>query len=72
MVLYPDQKELAAVSPLYADFKKAMTGAMGDCCQFLELRAQPTWKASLYRDEIHPSAEGNTVLAAILRKSMGQ
>lgn len=71
VVLYPDRKELAAESPLYVDFKKAMVGAMGDCCQLVELRSQPGWNASLYRDEIHPTAEGNQVLAGILRKGMG-
>ena len=63
MVLYPNQAELQAPTPHYLAFRDALRTAMDGCCSLLELRDVPQWQAGLYRDDIHPTAEGNRVLA---------
>lgn len=66
VVLYPDINELDAPTDHYLRFKQVLTTAMNGCCALLELRDQPDWKADLYRDSIHPSPQGNRVLAHLI------
>lgn len=54
---------------LYLRFKQVLTTAMDGCCALLEVRDQPDWKADLYRDSIHPSPQGNRVLAYLIYKT---
>ena len=70
IVLYPDRMELATPTPHYLAFRTALKQAMAGCCQFLELREEAEWKQPLYRDDIHPSAAGNRVLAEVLAKHL--
>lgn len=70
LVLFPNHQELAAPTPHYLQFRQALHSAMNGCCQLLEVREQPDWNATLYRDDIHPSATGNQVLADLLEKQL--
>lgn len=36
----------------------------------LDLNKSPDWNYNLYRDGIHPSIEGNAVIADIMRNSI--
>ena len=70
VVLYPDQAELKAPTPHYLAFRQALRSAMDGCCDLLEVREDAQWQAHLYRDDIHPTPEGNRVLAAMIEKRL--
>ena len=70
VVLYPDQAELKAPTPHYLAFRQALRSAMDGCCALLEVREDAQWQAHLYRDDIHPTPEGNRVLAAMIEKRL--
>lgn len=70
IVLHPNQTELSSATPHYLAFRKVLRNAMGSCCDFLEMREQPAWNAGLYRDSIHPTPEGNRVLANLIAKQL--
>ncbi|KQP21999.1 hypothetical protein ASF43_24430 [Pseudorhodoferax sp. Leaf267] len=63
-VLVPHRAELGEPTPRYLEFRAALVGALGGCCGLLELRDDPGWTLGLYRDEIHPTVQGNRLLAA--------
>ena len=70
VVLYPDQTELSKPTPRYEAFKAVLTGSTNDCCSLLELRAQSEWKPDLYRDNIHPTPQGNEVFARLIHQAL--
>ena len=70
MVLYPDQTELASETPHYLAFRSALKQAMGSCCVLLELRQRKEWTTDLYRDNIHPTAQGNEVFANLIHGAL--
>jgi lysophospholipase L1-like esterase len=37
----------------------------------VDVAADPRWRASFYRDEIHPGPEGTAMLADIIEKALG-
>ena len=70
IVLYPNKTELSSTTPHYLAFRQALRSAMGSCCDWLEVREHPMWNAGLYRDSIHPTPEGNRVLASLIAKQL--
>ena len=67
-VWYPDAAELKARDPatthLLGEVQKIVeAGGLS----FFDLRGDPRWRSDCYRDAIHPSAEGNRVLASVLQ-----
>lgn len=72
-VLYPTQEELNQTVPAmdasYKKFLDVLVGAVG-ATPVLEIRKDPRWKPDLYRDGIHPNAEGNRILAAIIAEHL--
>jgi hypothetical protein len=66
-VWYPDAAELKARDPATSHLLgevKDLVEAAG--FRFLDLRGEARWQSNCYRDPIHPSAEGDRVLASIL------
>ena len=43
---------------------------MDGCCELLEVREDAQWQPHLYRDSIHPTADGNRVLASMIEKRL--
>lgn len=72
IVLYPDKTELGSATTHHQTFKSVLESLLGGCCTLLELREQNDWQASLYRDDIHPSAPGNEVFARLIFKTLDQ
>ena len=70
VVLYPDQTELKAPTPHYLAFRQGLRNAMDGCCELLEVREDAQWQPHLYRDSIHPTADGNRVLASMIEKRL--
>lgn len=69
IVLYPNRSEFSEVADSldqYESFRRELTDAISDEITFLELKQDSRWNPDLYRDSIHPSGEGNRVLAAII------
>jgi len=68
VVWYPDVSELRArdraTNSLVSDVR-AIYEASG--VRFLDLRAESRWRENYYNDTIHPTAEGNRLLAEVLR-----
>jgi hypothetical protein len=67
-VWYPDAAELKTRDPatthLLSEVQKIVeAGGL----QFFDLRGDSRWRSDCYRDPIHPSAEGNRVLASVLQ-----
>ncbi len=71
--LYPDQEEQSdpeiAAKRLYC-YEAEIRGAVQDHARLFRVAESSDWNTSLYRDGIHPTAEGNRVLARILAKDM--
>jgi len=69
IVWYPNLDELtrhnAEVEGLAAWVRETATA---NDCAFVDLRSDVRWKASCYRDSIHPSVDGNAILARILQE----
>jgi hypothetical protein len=70
VVLYPDQTELRQPTPHYQAFRQAVQEAMTGCCSLLEVREQPNWNTSMYRDGIHPTSQGNQVLSGLIAQAL--
>ena len=66
VVLYPDQTELKAPTPHYLAFRQGLRNAS----ELLEVREDAQWQPHLYRDSIHPTADGNRVLASMIEKRL--
>jgi hypothetical protein len=69
-VIYPQQIELQPAAPadeaLYEKFRDRVRANTGPEADIVEVRDDPRWKRELYRDGIHPTAQGNAVLAEII------
>ena len=67
-VWYPDAAEFRARDPgtshLLAEVRSIVEA---EGLRFLDLRGESRWRSEYYRDAIHPNAEGNRMLATILR-----
>lgn len=72
IVLYPDKFELTDADEHYQDFKEALKKAMHGCCALLEVRGATGWNVRLYKDSIHPTPEGNRVLADLIITRLGE
>ncbi|RVU04263.1 SGNH/GDSL hydrolase family protein [Novosphingobium umbonatum] len=67
-VLYPLRKEVG--QPLPAAFAPLLARLQGRA-EIVTIARDPLWKDALYRDtEIHPSVEGNRVLAEIIARHL--
>jgi len=52
----------------YAHFVKRLRESVGVNGQVFDLKTSTSWNADLYRDGIHPNAEGNRIMAAEIAK----
>jgi lysophospholipase L1-like esterase len=69
ILLYPTEAELAAArtGKAWMPESTALEAiARSNGLGILDLAKVPEWKTSLYRDGIHPTIEGNRILAGIL------
>ena len=67
-VWYPDAAEFKARSTATSHLLSAVRGIVeAEGFRFLDLRGESRWRRNYYRDPIHPSPEGNLVLASILQ-----
>jgi lysophospholipase L1-like esterase len=70
VLVYPDRNEAsnpASPTPLDGD-AAAVAALLGAKGKVVSVKSDPSWNPSLYRDAIHPTPEGNAVLAAILAR----
>jgi lysophospholipase L1-like esterase len=72
VVLYPDKNETENRShDFYESLEQRLKSLLEEeGWSFLSLRESPQWNASLYRDFIHPTPEGNRVLAKIIAEAL--
>ncbi len=72
VVLYPSQWELAYPDPEpFTLLQKALEeGSREIGCRLIVVRSDPRWNPSHYRDYIHPTSEGNRVLAEIVGEEL--
>lgn len=70
VVIYPDTGDLADPSARYEEFADIVATIMDGCCKLLDVRTLPEWSAEYYRDDIHPTAEGNRILADAIAKRL--
>ncbi len=67
--LYPDFQQLAAARvgvEWLPDRQRIEKLAMKNGIVLIDIAASPLWTAALYKDGIHPTKDGNAVLASIL------
>lgn len=70
-VWYPGAAELKARSPATSHLLSAVrTIVEVGGLKFFDLRGEARWRSDCYRDPIHPSAEGDRVLAAVLQAQL--
>jgi len=65
-VLYPKKEEIGAANPTFSELRKLIEGR----AEIIDVSARPDWSSSNYRDDIHPSIEGNRVLSEILAQAI--
>jgi lysophospholipase L1-like esterase len=71
VVLYPSRSELA-ISDGYDRFRETVITSLDGCCEMLEVKTLPDWSSSLYRDDIHPTVEGNEILARAIGRYVAE
>jgi len=71
VVLYPSRTELA-ISDGYDRFREMVMTSLDGCCEMLEVKTLPDWSSSLYRDDIHPTVEGNEILARAIARYVAE
>jgi hypothetical protein len=64
-VLYPSKDEFAFNPSIATASTRHALEAVGNF-RIMEVARQDAWKASYFRDSIHPTAEGNVVLAQLI------
>jgi hypothetical protein len=71
IVWYPDQFELGSEITGYSSMRANAARIETECgAKVICLREEELWGLNCYRDSIHPNAEGNRVLAAILAREV--
>ncbi|MGG6262458.1 hypothetical protein ACQ259_20435 [Stutzerimonas stutzeri] len=65
-VLYPDKQELHDLDRFEQAFATGRELLISTGARVLQVTGHPAWQTNLYRDGIHPTPEGNRVLASIL------
>jgi hypothetical protein len=71
--LYPDQRQLAAArrGEAWLPERNEVTRiAKAHGLVILDLADDPRWTGTMYRDGVHPTKEGNSVLASILEEAV--
>lgn len=69
VVCYPQKPELAAPdAPQFQKFRATLRAVVPKGTQILDLTRVSSWKAALYRDQIHPNAAGYRELARQLAR----
>ena len=71
-ILYPNKSELKVETDSYIQVNEKLEYTVKSCCKILDLRSKKDWNINLYRDNIHPSAKGNDVLAAIIAAKLAE
>lgn len=69
VVLYPTRKEAAEPTLMARALESRMVelkAVMGDTVRFISVGRDHRWTTDLYRDDIHPSAQGYAVLAKVI------
>ena len=71
-ILYPSKSQLKVENDLYIHVKEALEETVQSCCAILDLSSKKDWNSNIYRDSIHPSAEGNKILASIIATKLSE
>jgi hypothetical protein len=70
-VWYPDAAELKTRNPATSHLLSAVRESVeAEGFRFFDLRGDARWRSDCYRDPIHPSAEGDRVLASVLQAQL--
>lgn len=65
-VLYPDRDEFQSQALMQAHFAAGRALLAATRARTVQVAADRRWKTAYYKDGIHPTAQGNRVLAAVL------
>jgi hypothetical protein len=72
-VWYPDAAEFRARNPATSHLVSEVRSIVeAGGLRFFDLGGEPSWRSGYYRDVIHPSPEGNRVLASIIKVQLAQ
>lgn len=71
-VIYPNINELHGSGVIEREFAAGLELLESNGAKVLYISKHPAWKADFYRDSIHPTPNGNRVLATILAEMLAK
>lgn len=75
LFLYPDRQQLQGARQgleWFVDRQRIEEIARSHGLVLIDISRYPQWTDAMYRDQVHPTSEGNAVLAGILRQALRQ